>query len=54
MKFKKKIAVCRHDEEVPLKVLMRYFSLICGRNIKGKCEFDGRKCKIIEYERVKK
>ena len=53
MKFKKKITVCRHDEEAPLNVIMQSKVPLktCSALAKGICTFDNKKCKIITYVR---
>lgn len=58
MKFKKKIEMCRHDDKVVVAVFMnpKYSnsSRNCCHLIKNKCVIDGKKCKIITYERIDK
>ena len=57
MKYQKKFNICRHDGEVPFRFIMssRGYALDCpSHNKEGKCRFDDKPCKVIEYERVKK
>lgn len=59
MKFKKTIAMCRHDEDVPIKFLINNKSTTgydknCSSFWKGECRFDNKKCKIVTYERIDK
>lgn len=56
MKFKKKIQMCRHDEEVPMKLFHdkdKFKKAIhCVALDKGICLYDKKKCKILTYEKV--
>lgn len=59
MKFKKKIEMCRWDDETPMLLLQRTrkaFKITrdCGYVIDGICNFDKKKCKVVVYERIDK
>lgn len=58
MKFKKRIEMCRHDDEVPMRLFHTNDKFKKSRDCisldKGICLYDNKKCKIITYERIDK
>ena len=56
MKFKKTIKACRHDEDVPFRIMLKFNRAPCDCSDydNGKCKFDNKKCKVVTYIREDK
>ena len=52
MRLENKFQACRHDDEVPLKVIMTTginTTISCDYNHSGVCKIDNHKCRVVTY-----